>query len=275
MIRRIEGWFVRTFSICAVIFGLSALRVDMLTWQTVELASSLGGEKVLSTDASARIVNRGNTWTAVGYCRRDYLLAAGRIAAAAVDGVIAAGDIDRVAAALDLLERTAQAILNCSPAESIAWTWVAMARSQLGGNDEYVERLLARSQWTAPSDLAVISIRLPEIARNLSRRGDLFAPLARADIRTLFAAEHSAWDTARILGPVFAWIGPIAQEEFRSITDALHRDALIQSLGYQRANIVGCTRERFIDWLYRGQRGTCDTGDRIPDFDWSKSDQGK
>lgn len=270
MFRKIEVWSIRLISACSVSFGLFALHADLLTWDVVGLGSGLGGDKVLAAEAAARVVDRGSKWPALAFCRRDYLMAAGRVAAAAVDGVIAAGDVGRVALAVDNLEKTARGILNCSPGESIAWTWVAMTRNQQSGNDEEVKRLLERSQWTAPSDLGVISIRLPEIARAMSRRGEAFAPLATADIRTLLASEHNAWETARIVGPIFAWVGTIAQEEFRTLTDPVRREALMQSFGHQRANIAACTRERFVDWLYRGQRGSCETGDRIPDFDWMK-----
>lgn len=270
--RRIESWLVRLVAVGGVALSGLALHIDLTSWDTTRLASLLGGGRVLSPEAATRIVDAAPAFTAMRHCRRDVLLASGRLAAASVDAVVIAGDVGRVAPAIARLERTARLILECSPGEGIAWTWLAMARNQAVGNDAEVKSLFERSQWTAPSDLGVIEIRLPEIARALSRRGQNFAPLVRADVRALLLAEHNAWDSARIMGPIFEWIAPIAQEEFEAVvTDPIRREALVQAFGHQRANLAGCSRERFLDWLYRGQRGSCMTSDRIPNFDWQKS----
>lgn len=268
-LRRIGSWIIRLAAVGGMALAALALYVDLTSWDITRLAESLGGGKVLAPEAASRFIDEAPALTAMRHCRRDVLLAAGRLAAASVDAVISAGDVARVEPAIAWLERMARRILDCSPGESIAWTWMAMARNQKAGNDDEVKSLFERSQWTGPSDLGVIEIRLPEISRALSRRGPTFVPLARADIRTLFLAEHNAWDSARILGSIFQWIGPIAQEEFEAVVaDPIRREALVQAFGWQRANLAGCSRERFIDWLYRGQRGSCMTGDKIPNFDW-------
>lgn len=267
----LETLTVRLLGAAGIGLGCLGLYVDLVSWDSRGLAESLGAGRVLTAETAIRLIDRGEDRPALRTCRRDALLATGRLAAASVDSVIAAGDVSRVKPAIDNLDHIARRILDCSPGESVAWTWLALARNQTPGNDDEVKRLFERSQWTAPSDLEVIAIRLPEIARALSRRGDLFAPTARADIRALLSADHNAWDTAQIIGPVFTWIGAITQAEFASVTDPVRREALIQAFGHQRANIAGCERLRFNDWLYRGQQGSCETEDRIPSFDWQKT----
>jgi len=250
-----------------------AIYADLIGRDALVLGGAIVDGKVVTAESAKRLVDHPVEWSAARYCRRDVLLSTGRIAAGVVEAIIGSGDVARVEPAVAGLERASRWILECSPGESIAWAWLAMAKNQSSGNDEEVRRLFERSQWTAPSDLWVIEIRLPEIARAFSRRGGSFGELARVDIRTLLAADHNAWYAARIMGPVFGWIGAIVQEEFTRIDDPIRREELIQAFGSERANIAGCSAQRFADWLYRGQRGSCETEDHIPNFDWKKPDR--
>lgn len=266
--RASERLFVGAVALMGLVSAAVAIFVDVGGRRVVALADAIAWGKVLDPDSAGRFVDRPPDWKISEYCRQDQMLAVGRVAAGALDTIIRRGDIDRVEPAIVQLKRGARLALACGPAESLAWAWLAMAENQANPDDETVLRLFERSQWTAPSDLWVIAIRLPEIARAYSRRGGRFGELARADIRTLFQDEHVISDTSVILGSTFQWIGVIAQEEFRRVTDPVVRERYKQAFGFQRANIAACDGDKFVDWLYRGQRGDCEKGARIPVFDW-------
>lgn len=266
----LDGLVVRGAAVAALVLAVSALRADLAVQPLTQLAGALVDGKVVAYDTAVRLIDRPPAWAEPTICRRDVVLGAGRVAAAAVDAVVTAGDIARVAPSIAALRIAARRILDCSPGDSVAWAWLAMARNQEPGGDDEVRQLFERAQALGPSDLGMIGIRLPEIASALSRRGEGFAPLARADIRTLLVTEDMAGEAARLVGPLFAWVGVIAQQEFARIDGPVKRAGLIQSFGGFGANIAGCPRQGFVDWMYRGQRGTCESGDHIPVFDWSK-----
>lgn len=270
LLRALDTAVVRISAVAALVFAVFVLRADFATWDLVRLAGELGGGKVLPHDTAVELIDRPPAWAVPTICRRDVVLAGGRVSAAVVDAIVAAGDVARVAPAIAALRIAAERVLDCSPGESLAWAWLAMARNQDPGGDDEVFRLFQRAQTMAPSDLGAIALRLPEIARALSRRGDRFAPLARADIRTLLEAENTATDAARIIWPIFPWVGEIAQQEFARIEGSIRRGEMIRTFGVFGVNIAGCPRENFVDWMYRGQRGTCESGHHIPDFDWHK-----
>lgn len=270
LLHALDATMVRVPAVAALVFAVFVLRADFATWGLVRLAGEIGGGKVLSHDTAVDLIDRPPAWAAPTICRRDVVLAGGRVSAAVVDSIVAAGDVPRVAPAIAALRIAAERVLDCSPGESLAWAWLAMARNQDPGGDDEVFRLFERAQRSAPSDLGAIAIRLPEIARALSRRGDRFAPLARADIRTLLADDNAATDAVRIVWPIFAWVGEIARQEFARIEGSIRRGGLIQTFGVFGVNIAGCPRESFVDWMYRGQRGSCESGHHIPDFDWHK-----
>lgn len=266
--RASERLFVVVVALAGLALAVRAIFVDVEGRRIVDLAESIAGGKVVDPDSAARFVDAPPDWRIATHCRHDQALAIGRVAAGALDAIIRRGDPARVGPAIAELKRAARAALDCGPAESLAWAWLAMAENQANPDDETVLRLFERSQWTAPSDLWVIAIRLPEIARAHSRRGGRFGELARADIRTLFQDPDAVGDTALIVGSTFKWIGGIAQEEFRRITDPALRERHKQAFGRQGANIAACASDRFVDWLYRNQRGDCEAETKIPLFDW-------
>lgn len=250
-------------------FGLAVVAavVDIAAGDLARLSAALARGDVLDRRTAALLVDHAPAWATTDVCRRDLLIGAGRVAAAAIDATVEAGDVDRVGPAIAALERAARRLLDCAPGEGIGWTWLAMAADQGPAPSTEVEALYRRSQTAAPADLDVVALRLPALARARSRRGEAFAPLARADIRALFAAGSDVTEATRIVAPVFAWVGDIAAEEYVRIGDPLRREALVQAFGSADANLAHCPRVRYVDWRYRGQRGSCLDEDRLPDFD--------
>lgn len=266
--RASERLFIVAVALAGLALAAMAAFVDFGGHRTVSFGEAIAWGKVVDPDSAVRLVDTPPDWKVLRYCRHDQALAVGRIAAGALDAIIRKGDLERVAPAIAELKRGARLALECGPAEGLAWAWLAMAENQDSHDDEKVVRLFERSQWTTPSELWVIAIRLPEIARAYSRRGGRFGDLARADIRTLFQDDHAIWDASAVIGSTFQWIGVIAQDEFRTITDPVVRERYKQAFGQQGANIAACDSDKFVDWLYRNQRGDCETGGKIPVFDW-------
>jgi len=257
-----------------VFFGLAGLLaavVDLRSEGVLQLGNELIQGRQVSAAVMEKIVDGPHRLTIGATCRSDFIVAAGTIAAALRGTVIEAGDVGRVRPTLKHLETTARTIIDCSPGMGIAWTWLALAREQLGAPTPEVRSLLERSQRLAPSEYWVITERLPYAAQIASRRGAGFDDVIRADIRTLFGSSVPVSQVAEIMGPGFRWMERIAQQEYARLDDPVRRDGLLHAFGPWSANVAGCTRERFHDWSYRGWPGTCEDAGHLPDFDWRKA----
>lgn len=90
---------------------------------------------------------------------------------------------------------------------------------------------------------------------------------ARFGSEALWSLPGALVPVVAFVAPVFAWVGDIAAEEYVRIGDPLRREALVQAFGSADANLAHCPRVRYVDWRYRGQRGSCLDEDRLPDFD--------
>lgn len=258
-------------AVVGMLAGAFCVAFDMQTQDVMALDRELGAGRVVSLETAQKLVGTSRDWDAMKSCRRDVVVALGYIYISGLATLIDNGEVAKVAPALNELSRIARAVLHCSPGDGVAWAWLAYATEQTGGSPELVRQLYQRSQWLAPSELGVLFLRLPEMTRAKSRRGAMFDDMIRADVRTLFKAKTLvADDAALIMGPVFPWLEPIAREEFRAVDDTQQRAALVQSFGDWNANIAGCSRDRFNDWRFRWQHGSCEDEDRLPNFDWKK-----
>lgn len=263
----IEASLARVVALFGILASIAALTVDWAGRARTDLAERLTFGQVLSVEGRTSADFTLPAARLDGLCRRDIARAAAQIASAQVDAIVEAGKIELVADGIRRLEEAARRALACSPNDGLAWAWLAIA-ADAGSSASAAEirKWLELSLWSAPSDLSVIQVRLPQTTRIASRRGHDFDPIIRTDIRTLLASEESAWTIASVMGPAFVWLGEIAQSEFRSIDDAARRESLLQAFGALRANIGACDKDAFNDWLYRGQKGACAEGNRIPDF---------
>jgi hypothetical protein len=223
----------------------------------LNLAVEIDRGRVVAPETLAAWVDDWTLRPVVRSCRRQGLVALGRVEAAVLEAVVRSGDLSRIGAAVDHLGTTARAILACSPGEGVAWAWLGLVRAERGASNAELITLFERSQKFAPADLWVLDLRLSALAGLRSRRGSAFDAILRRDIDGLFASPLSPWEIASRLGRVFPWVAPMTTEAFARVTDEQRREMLTQTFGYWGANVSGCASRNFIDWLFRNQVGSC------------------